>query len=145
MIMAFKLLTSFMRVTHLCLSNNNRNTFSPLNFSLSTYRFDIILSRHSNVVVYRTFLFPLSRPSRFIKKDPKGFISFVYGKLLQVMSGAVCNAKSKWEKDLEYLFTDDEWETIYERAQTLSFNSHNKLIQFNVIQSLLHPNQTKCL
>lgn len=43
----------------------------------------------------------------FDKRDPKGFISVIYGKLLQAMTGAVCNAKSKWEKDLEYLFTDD--------------------------------------
>ncbi len=48
----------------------------------------------------------------FDKRGPKGFLSFIYGKFLQAMTGAVCNAKSKWEKDLEYLFTDDEWETI---------------------------------
>ncbi len=93
------------------------------------------------------FIEPFSFPSRgrfvWFKKDPKGFISVIYGKLLQAMTGAVCNAKSKW--DLEYLFTDDEWETIYEKAQTLSFNSRHKLIQFNVIQSLLYPDQTKYL
>lgn len=105
MIQAFKLLTSFMRVIHLCLSNNYNtnfhNTFSLLNFSLSTYRLDIIFSRLSN-----HSLSPL-KAILFDKRDPKGFISVIYGKLLQAMTGAVCNAKSKWEKDLEYLFTDD--------------------------------------
>lgn len=74
----------------------------------------------------------------FDKRDPKGFLSFIYSKFLQAMTGAVCNAKSKWEKDLEYLFTDDEWETMCEKAQTLSFNSRHKLIQFNVIHRVYY-------
>jgi len=59
------------------------------------------------------------------KNDPKGLLSFIYGKLSQLMAGNLCNVKSKWEKDLECSFSDNEWETICEKAQTLSINSHH--------------------
>lgn len=41
-----------------------------------------------------------------------------------------------WEKDLECSFTDDEWETTCEEAQTFSINSRDKLMQFNVIHTV---------
>lgn len=72
------------------------------------------------------------------KSNPKGLVSFIYGKLSHSMAGDLCNAKSKWEKDLECSFDDNEWEIICEKAQTLSINSRHKLIQFNVIHRVYY-------
>lgn len=53
-------------------------------------------------------------------------------------AGNICDVKSKWEKDLECLFTDDEWKTICEEAQSFSINSHHKFIQFNVMHRIYY-------
>lgn len=62
------------------------------------------------------------------KKGPKGLISFIYTKLLQLMAGNIRDVKSNWEKDLDRSFTDDEWKAICEKAQTFSINSRHKTI-----------------
>lgn len=46
------------------------------------------------------------------RKEPKGFVSYMYSNLNDLYGMEVSSSKLKWEKDLECIFDQDTWEHI---------------------------------
>lgn len=58
------------------------------------------------------------------KHNSKGFLSYVYNRLMSLSEKKAFNAKLKWEIDTDSVFKD---------SQSFFYNSQHKLLQFNLI------------
>ena len=45
-------------------------------------------------------------------------------------------AKAKWERDLNHTFDPDDWESLFQRASSFSYNSRHRLLQFNILHRI---------
>lgn len=66
-------------------------------------------------------------------KHPRGILSLNYNRSLAFIETEPLNTRAKWEQDLDCPFEDSKWELICEEALHFSYNSHHKLLQFNII------------
>lgn len=76
--------------------------------------------------------FPIDKILKDIK-HPRGILSLTYSRILALTETKPQNNRTTWEQDLDCTFADSEWESLCKEALTFSYNSRNKLLQFNLI------------
>ncbi len=68
-----------------------------------------------------------------------------YNRILAFTETKPLNTGTKWEQDLDCTFEDSEWESLCKDALTFSYNSHHKLLQFNIIHRTTKTPQDKSI
>lgn len=67
---------------------------------------------------------------------PKGMVSVIYSRILDLLTNKTLKSRSKWEQDLDFTFKDCDWEALCSSAQRFSYNSRHRLLQFNLIHRI---------
>ena len=68
----------------------------------------------------------------------RGFISYTYSGIYQIIGWELLGVKRKWEEDLECNFEEAEWESLCIGSQYFSFNSRHKIIQYSLIHRIYY-------
>lgn len=64
---------------------------------------------------------------------PKGMVSIIYSRILDLLANKTLKSRAKWEQDLGFTFKDCDWEALCSAAQNFSHNSRHRLLQVNLI------------
>ena len=72
------------------------------------------------------------------REGVRGFISYAYSGISQIVGWDVLGVKQKWEEDLGFIYEEIDWEALCIGSQYFSFNARHKITQYNLIHRIYY-------